>query len=173
MLREARRGAAVCFLRFFRGGRHRSKDAVHRRNRFKIHTFVEQGGVYFTNAQVRETFGVRNSKNRRTFGTCESTRRLSFDFLKSAHARLNSTLHRRARYTKYRAGLSHADRFGQGIQDFFDRSSSGALSLAIICKSACDFPSASTIISAFAARRSRRAFSLRSFSSSVVNGFAR
>ena len=78
---------------------------------------------------------------------------------------------RRAGCTQRTACTSYANLPSKSRHDVFDRSSSAALSLAIICKSACAFPSAATTRWDFSSLRRKRSISSRSRRASSASGF--
>jgi hypothetical protein len=86
--------------------------------------------------------------------------------------RTTMALQRRAGKAELGAGFAVADDRRKAFYDWLDRSESATLSLAIICKSACAFPSAATVRSDFSKRRLRRSFSAISRLFSVASGFA-
>jgi hypothetical protein len=101
---------------------------------------------------------------------CEAGLRARLGF--NGYERTTMTLQRCARITELDARLAIADDRRKAFYDWFDRSESATLSLAIICKSACAFPSAATVRSDFSKRRLRRSFSAMSRLFSAASGFA-
>jgi hypothetical protein len=102
--------------------------------------------------------------------SCEAGLRTRLGF--NGYERTAMTLPRCTRKAKLDAGLALSDDRCKAFYDWFDRSESTTLSLAIICKSACAFPSAATVRSDFSKRRLRRSFSAMSRLFSAASGFA-
>jgi len=156
----------------FAGG---PQNAVPRRDRRDVDAFVEQRRVDLAHAAIAKAFAVRVIQDGASLEIAQSTRYvLRFAARCCVRHRIDlglaMSLQRRTRRAQQHARGAFADALCQRVHDDFDRSWSVSLSPAIICKSACAFPSASIVRSAFAKRRSSRSFSFRKRTLSTVSG---